>query len=110
MVTLDDLLQSTRATEKVEIEEVGIIEVRALSRAEAARVSDANDKGAGAGEREMLRWGMHDPEMSYRDVERWMDSAVAGSFIPVFAAITRLSKLNQTEKEVDRETVNDFQD
>lgn len=93
------LFKATLPERDVEIEGIGTIKIRSLSRAQAIDVADA--KGAAAMERLILHHGMVDPAMSVADVKRWQEASPAmGPANQVLEAITELSGMNtDAEKE-----------
>lgn len=87
------LLKKARlAEEDVELPGVGVIRVRALSRAEALRVTDT-EMPVTRMEQLLLSMAMVDPEMSEQDVAEWQAAASAGELEPVTEVIKRLSGL-----------------
>ncbi len=92
-VDLDSLLGQGLPQEDVEIEGVGKFRVRALTREEALKVGDIPEgKGhAGKVDREILRHGLVNPELSYQDIEKLSSRLPAGALEPVVEAIARMS-------------------
>jgi predicted transcriptional regulator len=87
------LLKKARlAEEDVDLPGVGVIRVRALSRAEALRVTDT-EMPVTRMEQLLLSMAMVDPEMSEQDVAEWQSAASAGELEPVTEVIKRLSGL-----------------
>ena len=80
------------AEENVEIPGVGVVRVRALSRAEAYKVSD-REMPVDEMERILLSAALVDPVMSEQDVSEWQSAASAGELEPVVEVIQRLSGL-----------------
>lgn len=90
-----DKAQLTKARlpeEDVDIPDVGTVRVRALSRAEALRVTDT-EMPAAKMEQLLLSMAMVDPVMSEQDVAAWQDAASAGELEPITEVIKRLSGL-----------------
>jgi hypothetical protein len=85
---------------EVEIEGVGTIIVRGLSRYELLLAGKAGDGDVIATERRMVAMGMVDPELTPEDVERWQKASPAGELMPVVAKINELSGVSrEAQKE-----------
>lgn len=83
----------------VDIEGVGSVRVRALTRGEVYKVQQL--KGRGDAERRILAWGLLDPELTENEVRQWQDNSPAGEMEPVADKIRELSGLNQ---DADKES------
>lgn len=94
MIDRDALLKPRLAERSVEIEGVGTIRVRALSRAESARLVEYKTD-PDAGERYVLALGVVDPVLSEDDVSAWLAAADGGEILPVLDAIFDLSGLKE---------------
>jgi len=77
-------------TEQVEIDGVGTVTVRGLSRAESLIVGKAEGDPSAA-ERAMLRYGLVDPALTESDIRDWLQVAPNSHVDPVTKAIARLS-------------------
>lgn len=83
----------------VDIEGVGTVRVRGLSRGETFKVQQI--KGTDAAEQRILAWGLLDPELTENEVRQWQDNSPAGEMEPVANKIRELSGLN---KGADKES------
>jgi hypothetical protein len=90
---------------EVEVEGIGTIRVRGLSRIEAMLVQKAN--GIAAMERTMLALAMVDPELTEAEVSRWQKASTAGELEPVTQKISELSGMTQ---ESAKEAMRTFRD
>jgi hypothetical protein len=88
------LVRPRLSEEDVEIPGVGTVRVRALSRAEALKVTDTEMPVARM-EQLLLSMAMLDPVMSEQDVAEWQSAASAGELEPITKVIQRLSGLAQ---------------
>lgn len=77
-------------TKKVEVDGVGEVEVRGLTRAEALRIQSA-DLDAGQMECELLAAAMVDPALTVEEVAEWQKVAPVGELEPISSAIQELS-------------------
>lgn len=97
-VDISKLLAARLPEKDVEIEGVGTIRVRGLTRGLAILVADTD--GTAKRERLILRHGLVDPVLTDEDVKAWMESAPAGEVDKVVTEIARLSgMLPESEKE-----------
>lgn len=88
------LLKPRLPEDTVDVEGIGTIRVRGLSRGEVFAAGQL--KGVEAQERRFLSLGMVDPEMSEDDVKLWQRNSPAGELEPVTVKIQELSGLAQT--------------
>jgi hypothetical protein len=79
-------------TEEVPIGNVGVVVVRALTRAE---VKACRDKGDNDIENHMIAAALVDPEMTPDEVAQWLDGAPAGDSVAVSEAVARLSGFDE---------------
>lgn len=101
---LKELLFKSRLAEAdVTIPGVGIVRVRALSRAEVLLVRKATDLAGDVDgpralvlERKMVAAAMVDPVLTESEVGRWQAASAAGELEPVSEAIQRLSGMLPT--------------
>jgi hypothetical protein len=85
---------------EVEIEGVGTVTVRGLSRYELLLSGKTAGDDVLLAERRMVAMGMVDPEMTEADVLEWQKLSPAGEIMPVVEAINRLSGVTrQAQKE-----------
>lgn len=89
----------------VELEGLGTIRVRGLSRGEVFMTQQA--KGVGAMERKILALGLLDPVMTEDEIRLWQQSSPAGEMEPVADKIRQLSGL---KKGSDKEAMASFRD
>jgi len=75
----------------VELEGIGTVRVRGLSRAEVFMTQQC--KGVEATERKILALGLLDPQMTEAEVKEWQEGSPAGEMEPVAAKIRDLSGL-----------------
>jgi hypothetical protein len=80
------------AEEDVEIPGVGTVRVRALSRAEAMKVTD-RELPVATMEQALLSMAMVDPKLTEAEVAEWQEAAPGGELEPVVEVIQRLSGL-----------------
>lgn len=78
-------------TRFVEVDGVGKVEVRGLTRAEALTVQSAGELDAAEMECRLIALAMVDPSLSEDEVRQWQSVAPAGELEPVSAAIQELS-------------------
>lgn len=103
-----ELLFKPRLPEvEIDVEGVGTIRVRALSRAEALAAQNA--KGVEAMERKILVLGMVDPQVTDADVRKWQDASVAGEIEAVTNCICELSGLS-VDNAALKEAMRSFRD
>lgn len=85
---------------QVDIEGIGTITVRGLSRYELLLAGKAADGDVLLSERKTLAMALVDPEMTEADVEAWQKCSPAGEIMPVVIEINRLSGVTrQAQKE-----------
>lgn len=95
------LLKPRLGEDTVEIDGVGMVRVRALTRAEVLRITPLK---MAAREREMLVLGMVEPRMSEDDVRAWTKASPSGELEKVTICIAKLSGLTvAVEKKVYQE-------
>ncbi len=89
------LLARQLPRESVEIEGVGTVVVRALSRAEVMALNASRKEGDPADlERRMIAAALVEPALTLKEVETWYANSPAGELSAVADAITRLSGMN----------------
>ncbi len=94
-VAKEALLARQLPREAIEIEGVGTVVVRALSRAEVMALNAARKDGAPADlERRMIQAALVEPQLTLDEVETWYQNSPAGELSVVSDAITRLSGMN----------------
>lgn len=101
-----ELLFKPRITERdVEVDGIGVVRVRALSRAEATRFKGKHD--VEILERQMLAVALVDPKLTEDEVARWQEVAPAGELQVVVDTIVELSGM---KKDVGKQNYADFRD
>lgn len=96
-MTVDkELLFKARLPEAdVEIEGIGTVRVRGLSRAEALSIQKVAGSGTDILERKMLALAMVSPRMTEGEVREWQEAAPAGELEPVTVKVQELSGINE---------------
>ena len=89
----------------VELEGLGTIRVRGLSRGEVFMIQQA--KGTQAMERKMIAVGMLDPVMTEAEVGEWQKNSPAGELEPVTDKINELSGLGKKSEKQAMQTFRD---
>jgi hypothetical protein len=89
-----DLLAKSFGVTEVEIDGVGTVVVRPLTRAEALSVEGV-DWRADALERRLLSMAMVEPALTEDEVAEWQSNSPAGQMQPVVAAIVRISGMEE---------------
>jgi hypothetical protein len=92
VIDRDALLKARLPERTLDIDGVGTIRVRALSRAEALEVRACGEDLAGM-EQKILTFGLVDPALSPDDVANWYRAAPAGEIEPITNAIVAMSGL-----------------
>lgn len=90
----------TTRTAEVEIEGVGVVTVRALSRHEMIQGGKIDDRSAQ--ERYILSRAMVDPEMGEHDVAAWQKASIPGEINAVAMVVNELSGI---KKGADKSSV-----
>lgn len=92
------LLKPRLAEEDLEIPGVGVVRLRALSRAEAVEARERNRTGDEPGdvdvdayEADMIAMALVDPAMTAEEVARWGEVAPAGEWVLVVEKVRELS-------------------
>ena len=80
-------------TRMVDVENVGKVEVRGLTRAEVLSIQGHGELDAAAMERTLLAAAMVDPALTEDEVGEWQTVAPAGELEPISTAIQELSGL-----------------
>lgn len=93
------LLARRVGTDTVEIDGVGTVTVRGLTRNESIMV--ANEKHLGKRDQVMLSLGMVDPPMTAADVAEWSAAAPGGEIEDVSRKIAELSKMTEAAPKGD---------
>ncbi len=78
-------------TEPYEIEGVGWVRIRALTRAEALRLENAGSEATK--DAQVLSWGIVEPVFTVAEIIEWSGSAPAGELQGVSTRIAQLSKM-----------------
>lgn len=92
-VTKEQLLASRLVEDDVELDGVGTVRIRSLSRYEVNELNDRDLKGL-AFDCHFLSLGMVDPVMTPEDVEAWSRSATGPELGKVVKELLALSGLN----------------
>ncbi len=79
----------------VDLDGVGTVHVRGLSRFELLLAGKVGGDDVALMERKMLSMAMVDPEMTEKDVEAWQKNSPAGQIAPVVAKVNELSGVGQ---------------
>lgn len=87
------LFRSRLPEEDFDLEGVGTIRIRGLSRAEALRLQNAGS--IATQEAQMLSWGVVDPVLTVAEVNRWLDASPAGELEALSLRIGELSGMSQ---------------
>jgi hypothetical protein len=74
-----------------EIEGVGTVRFRGLSRAEVLALQQVTDPAAA--DRQMVAWALVDPALSVEDVKTWQENSAAHEIEGLTLAIAELSKM-----------------
>lgn len=106
MLDRDALLKGRDGQEDIEIEGVGTVRVRPLTRGEALQVANKSFDAAEI-ERKIVAWGLVEPTLSEEDVKSWQDSSPAGEIQTVVDAIVRLSGM---EKHAAKQAYQQFRE
>ena len=77
----------------VDVEGLGTIRVRGLSRAEAMQVQNLN--GVAQVERAMLAMGMVEPKLTEGEAREWQEASIANEIEPVANKIAELSGMTE---------------
>ncbi len=83
--------QPRLAEEDFEVDGVGWVRIRALSRSQALRLEDnpsAREKDA-----QILAWGIVDPLFTVAEINQWLDNSAAGELEPLSKRIAVISKM-----------------
>ena len=99
------LLKPRVSEGEVELDGIGTVRVRGLSRAEVYMTQQA--KGTEAMERKILALGMVDPPMTEAEVAEWQRSSPAGEMEPVTVKIQELSGIG---KAAEKQAMQSFRD
>ena len=108
-VDFDTLLKPRIEEHDFAIEGVGVVKVRALSRAEAHRAQRGDKKGNAVDlevmERRLIRMAMVQPKLTEEQVAQWMKVSPGGELTRLVTFITDISgmKIEEAEKEAYKE-------
>lgn len=104
-----ELLLKPRLPEaEVEIEGVGVVRVRGLSRAEAMAASRAQEeRGTDGLYRYLLLTGLVDPSLTEDEVDAWLSQATVSEIDPV---AIRIGELSGTMPSSEKEALKTFRD
>jgi len=98
------LFENRLGESEYHIEGKGTVKFRSLSRMEALQLNDVDS--AVDREQRMLAWALTDPQLSYKDVERWQLASEPGEIEPLTEAIAVLSgMLEDSAKEATKSAV-----
>lgn len=101
-----ETLFKPRTTEDVvELDGIGTIRVRGLTRTEVFMVQQC--KGTEASERKILSLGVVDPSLTEVEARRWQENSPAGEIEPVVDKIRKLSKLHDGADKESYKSVRD---
>jgi hypothetical protein len=92
MTDKETFLKARLPEKEVDLDGVGTVRVRSLSRAEAGRLKDYTDNADDA-EVYVLTVGLVDPALTEEEVRQWLQGATAGEVDIVTTAILGLSGL-----------------
>jgi hypothetical protein len=93
-LTVDELLAPRLVEDEHEIEGVGTVGIRGLSRQEVIELQKL-DGGIDVRERRMVSLGLVDPKVTEDDVAKWQKSSLAPEIEGLTVAIGNLSGLGQ---------------
>jgi len=105
-VDKDALFTPRLAEQDVEIEGVGTLRIRALSRAEVLGLQN-QDLSAPRMEQKLLALALVNPRLTEDEVKRWQRAASVGELEPVTDAVMAVSGMN---KDAAKEAVKTFRD
>lgn len=104
-----EALFKARLTEAdFDVEGVGTIRIRSLSRSEALMVK-GKDYEPGALERKLISLACVEPELTEDDVRQWQEASSAGELEPVVTAILELSGMVKSAPRQAMETFREGQ-
>ena len=89
-----DLLRKTARTEEMDVEGVGTVVIRPLTRAEALAMQDI-DMRADIMEQRLLALAMVDPQLTEDEVAEWQANSPAGLMHDVVLRIIEISGMHQ---------------
>lgn len=90
MIGRDELFKARLTEQTFNIEDVGEVRIRSLSRSEALAVKGM-ELSWDQIERKMISMAMVDPKLTEEEVAKWQDASPAGELEPVTNAILALS-------------------
>ena len=93
MIDKTALLGRRLGEDKHEIEGVGTVRIRGLSRAEVIELQ-ALEGGTAASDRRMVSWALIDPPLTEDEVRIWQENSAAGEIEALTLAIAALSGLD----------------
>lgn len=93
-ISKTDLLKKRFGVVDFEIPEVGTVQIRPLSRAEALTVQGV-EMDAAEMEQKLVSMAMVEPKLTENDVKTWQENSPAGELEPVTQEIARISGLTQ---------------
>lgn len=102
----EQLFEPRLAEDTVELDGLGTVRVRALSRIEVFLAQKVIEDEA-AHERKILRFGMVDPPLTEKDAQRWQEASPGGELQPVLDKIRELSKMDDGSSKSDVPDVRD---
>lgn len=94
-VSKDDLLRSRLASRPFEIDGVGEVTIRPLSRTEALELND-NKLTLAERDRKLIAAAMVDPALTEDEVRRWQENSPAGELEPLTRALLDLSGMTKS--------------
>lgn len=99
------LFKSRIEEAEVELDGIGVLRVRGLTRGEVFAVQQC--KGTEASERKILSLGVVDPSLTENEVRQWQENSPAGEIEPVVNKIRELSKLTDAAAKESYKSVRD---
>lgn len=87
----EELLRKRLAAREYDIEGVGVVRLRALTRAEVHEMRAGADGPSDELERRMVSAAMVDPALTPDEVRQWQENSPAGELEPLTHEIMRLS-------------------
>lgn len=89
------LLKPRFKEQDIDLEGVGTVRIRALTREEMLNIGAGAELPAVEFERKMLALAMVDPALSEDEVAQWQRASPAGEMAPILEAVNELSGIRQ---------------
>lgn len=105
----EQLFEPRLPEEPVNVDGVGFVRVRALSRIEVFLAQKVIEDEA-AHERRILHYGMVDPALTEAEAGKWQKASPGGELQPVLDKIRKLSKMDDDSSKSDIPDVRDGPD